>query len=125
MDIMLGGGANGHLGLVCDATTCTGILEAAAYVHPLNPEQLTVTATATQAQIARQQDQHEEALCLFWEVTNVEHTLIQQIVKAIDAKYLNAIRNQVANKITQAIPHIFSCLFHSYGDVSPSQLQEL
>jgi hypothetical protein len=122
---MLGGEANGHVGLVCDSATYTGIPGAAAYMHPLNPGQLTVTSTATQAQITQLWDHHEEALCLFWEVTNVEHTLIQQIVKKIDAKYLNAIRNLVTNKITQTIPSIFSYLFDAYGDVSPSQLQDL
>eukprot|EP00957_Ditylum_brightwellii_P071397 5427941-Ditylum_brightwellii.AAC.2 len=78
---MLGGEANGHLGLVCDATT--------------------------------------------YAITNVGHTLIQQIAKTIDTKYLNAIRNPVTKKITQAIPCIFSNLFGAYGDVSPAQLQEL
>eukprot|EP00957_Ditylum_brightwellii_P157550 11991320-Ditylum_brightwellii.AAC.1 len=90
---MLGGGANGHLGLVCDTATYASIPGASAYLHLLNPGQLTVTATATQAQIVKLQDQHEEALYLFCEVTNIERTIIQQIVKTIDAKYLNAIRN--------------------------------
>eukprot|EP00957_Ditylum_brightwellii_P093857 7147087-Ditylum_brightwellii.AAC.1 len=47
VDTMLGGGANGHLGLVCDSAMYTGIPGAAAYVCPLNPGQLTVTSTAT------------------------------------------------------------------------------
>eukprot|EP00957_Ditylum_brightwellii_P148275 11289114-Ditylum_brightwellii.AAC.1 len=64
-DTMLGGGSNGHLGLVCDATIYANIPGAAAYVHPLNPGQLAVPATASQAQIVHLQDQHEEALCLF------------------------------------------------------------
>eukprot|EP00957_Ditylum_brightwellii_P053901 4083606-Ditylum_brightwellii.AAC.1 len=54
VDTMLGGGANSHLGLVCDATTYAGIPRAATYVHLLNPGQLTVTAKVTQAQIAQQ-----------------------------------------------------------------------
>eukprot|EP00957_Ditylum_brightwellii_P103968 7921723-Ditylum_brightwellii.AAC.1 len=124
-DTMLGGGANGYLGLVCDATTYAGIPGAATYVYPLNPGQLTVTATSTQAQIAQLHDQHEEALHLCCEVTNIECTFIQQFIKAIDAKYLSAIRNLVTNKITQSIPCIFSYLFDAYGDISPAQLQEL
>eukprot|EP00957_Ditylum_brightwellii_P098749 7522625-Ditylum_brightwellii.AAC.1 len=63
--MMLGGGVNGHLGLVCYTTTYADIPGAATYMHPLNPGHLTVTATATQAQIAQQQQQHEEALHLF------------------------------------------------------------
>eukprot|EP00957_Ditylum_brightwellii_P207697 15354137-Ditylum_brightwellii.AAC.1 len=57
---------------------------ATAYLQPLNPGQLSVTATATQAQITQLQDQHEESLHLFQEVTNIECAIIQQIVKTID-----------------------------------------
>eukprot|EP00957_Ditylum_brightwellii_P141311 10766646-Ditylum_brightwellii.AAC.1 len=71
------GGANGHLGLVCDTTTYSRIPDATAYLCLLNPGQLTVTATATQAQIAQLQDQHKESLCLFQEVTNIKRTIIQ------------------------------------------------
>eukprot|EP00957_Ditylum_brightwellii_P133705 10194445-Ditylum_brightwellii.AAC.1 len=64
---MLGGGTNGHLGLVCDTTTYASIPGASAYLCLLNPGQLIVTSTATQAQIAQWRDQHKEALRLFCE----------------------------------------------------------
>eukprot|EP00957_Ditylum_brightwellii_P102395 7805398-Ditylum_brightwellii.AAC.1 len=78
-----------------------------------------------QFQISHARDLHEEHLCLFQEVNNVKYTLIQHIVNAIDAKYLTAICNPVTHKITYTIPQIFDYLFDVYGDVSPSQLQEL
>eukprot|EP00957_Ditylum_brightwellii_P169216 12879958-Ditylum_brightwellii.AAC.1 len=93
VDTMLGGGANGHLGLVCDTAIYASIPGASTYLRPLNPGQLIVTSTAMQAQMAQLQDQHEDALHLFREVTNVECTITQHIVKMIEAKYLNAIRN--------------------------------
>eukprot|EP00957_Ditylum_brightwellii_P098062 7469927-Ditylum_brightwellii.AAC.1 len=40
VDTMLGGGANGHLGLVCDTTTYVSIPGASAYLRLLNPGQL-------------------------------------------------------------------------------------
>eukprot|EP00957_Ditylum_brightwellii_P054380 4120126-Ditylum_brightwellii.AAC.1 len=85
IDSTLGGGANGHLGLVCDTSTYSSIPE----------------------------------------VNNVERTLIQQLIKAVDAKYLTAICNPATQKITCTIQQIFDYLFDAYGDVSPSQLQEL
>eukprot|EP00957_Ditylum_brightwellii_P057607 4368585-Ditylum_brightwellii.AAC.1 len=51
VDTTLGGGANGHIELVCDATTYAGIPGTATYVCPLNPGQLNVTTTVPQAQI--------------------------------------------------------------------------
>eukprot|EP00957_Ditylum_brightwellii_P155713 11854693-Ditylum_brightwellii.AAC.1 len=63
----LEGGANSHLPLVCNATTYACIPGVAAFVCPLNIGQLAVPATATQAQVAQLQDQHEEALYLFQE----------------------------------------------------------
>eukprot|EP00957_Ditylum_brightwellii_P119750 9136048-Ditylum_brightwellii.AAC.1 len=97
VDTILGGGANGHLGLVCNATTYATILGADPYIHPVNPDPLVTPGGATQLQIGQFRDQHAEALRLFQEVTNVKRTLINQIVQAMDLKYLKAVRNPVTN----------------------------
>eukprot|EP00957_Ditylum_brightwellii_P131840 10053443-Ditylum_brightwellii.AAC.1 len=65
VDTILGGGANGHLGLVCYATAHSTILGAAPYVRPVNPGSLVTPGGATQFQIAQFRDQHAEALQLF------------------------------------------------------------
>eukprot|EP00957_Ditylum_brightwellii_P139125 10604778-Ditylum_brightwellii.AAC.1 len=56
---------------------------------------------------------------------NIEHTLIQHIIKTIDAKYLNAIRNLVTNMIIRLVPRIFDYMFDVNGNLSPAQLQDL
>eukprot|EP00957_Ditylum_brightwellii_P100618 7669671-Ditylum_brightwellii.AAC.1 len=116
----LGGGSNSHLGLICDASTYASIPGTTAYVCPTHPGPLALPVPTTQFQIAHACKQHQESLCLFQEVTNIECTLIQQIVKAIDAKDLTAIRNPVTNKISQTILAIFTYLFDAYGDISPA-----
>eukprot|EP00957_Ditylum_brightwellii_P075083 5704905-Ditylum_brightwellii.AAC.1 len=66
----LGGGANGHLGLVCDASTYASIPGTTSYVCPAHPGPLTLPVMATQFQIAHACEQHQESLCVFPEVTN-------------------------------------------------------
>ena len=55
----------------------------------------------------------------------MERTLIQQIVAAVEPKYLKALRTPGTNKITKTIPEIFDYLFDTYGDVSPQELRML
>eukprot|EP00957_Ditylum_brightwellii_P110223 8407616-Ditylum_brightwellii.AAC.1 len=62
VDTTLGGGANGHLGLVCDASTYSSILGTAVYVRPSNPAGQLVVPVGTAAQFVQARDQHEEAL---------------------------------------------------------------
>lgn len=88
----------------------------------MHPGPLEIPNTATEYQIATQQDQHQEELRLFREVTSVERVLIQQIVASIDKKYLRALRNATTNKIAKTIPEIFTHLFDTYGDITTEDL---
>ena len=47
---------------------------------------------------------------------------IQQIIKAIDNKYLAALRNLVTGKITPLVPTILEDLHNNYGRITPQQL---
>eukprot|EP00957_Ditylum_brightwellii_P140150 10679243-Ditylum_brightwellii.AAC.1 len=77
VDTTLGGGANGHLGLVANTSTHSSIPGMTPFFHPTNPGSLAISGGAMQFQIVHAHDQHKENLCLFREVTNVEGTLIQ------------------------------------------------
>ena len=122
----LGGGENGHLGLVCSPETYATLVPGdTPYERPVNPGELQLEGTETQYQIAQRNREHVEATRLFRETLGVERTIIQQIVGAIEPKYLKALRNPLTNKITKTIPEIFEYLFDTYGDVSPQELQML
>ena len=121
----LGGGQHGHLGLVCTAAVYATIPNTQAYQRPPNPEPLNIAPGATQYQIVQQKEQHAEDIRLFCKVLAVERTIIQQIVAAVDAKYLKALRDPVTNKITRTIPDILAHLFNAYGHVTPSELYDL
>ena len=121
----LGGGHNGHLGLTCSPQVYNNVPNAAPYIRPNAPGALQVPAGATQFQIQQARDEHAEAPRVFKEVLAVERVLIQQIVAALDAKYIKALRDPITNKITRTIPQIFEHLFNAYGHVTPTELYEL
>ena len=122
----LGGGEDGHLGLVCtDEVYESLVLNAIPYIRPENPGRLQVNAGFTQYAIAQARNEHAEATRVFREVIGVERALQQQLVAAIEPKYLRALRTPGTNKLTQTIPQIFDHLFSTYGDVAPQDLREL
>ena len=92
----LGGGTHGHLFLVISPTQFN-LLSNAAFVRPLHPGPLTIPngATATMSVVIK--DQYNEQLLLFREVNGVEKALISQIVSAINAEFLTALRNCATN----------------------------
>eukprot|EP00957_Ditylum_brightwellii_P011572 874674-Ditylum_brightwellii.AAC.1 len=62
INTILGGGANGHLGLICNASMYFSIPGMTPYFYPTNPGSLAIPDGATQFQIAHAYDQHEENL---------------------------------------------------------------
>ena len=95
----LGGGENGHLGLVCSAKTYATLVPGnTPYEQPINPGHLQIIGNETQYQIAQRNQEHEDVTGLFREVLIVEQTIIQQIVGGIEPKYLKALWNPITNK---------------------------
>ena len=123
----LGGGANGHLGLVCSAEAYQALVpEVQPYIRPENPGRLEVAQDElTQFQIAQARAEHSEETRVFREVLGVERAIIQQMVVAIEPKYLRALRTPGTNKLNRSIPDILEHLFTTYGDVTPSDLRKL
>ena len=123
----LGGGAHGHLGLVCTTNTYQALVpEAEPYVHPENPGHLVIIeAILTQYHIAQAKEEHEEATRLFREVNSVKRMHIQQIVSVVKPKYLRALRTPGTNKLNHTVSEISDHLFDTYNDVTPGELCEL
>ena len=71
------------------------------------------------------QDQHAETTRLFRDVLGVERAIVQQIIAAVEPKYLRALRQPGTNRLQQCIPTILDHLFDTYGYVTPQDLQEL
>ena len=55
----------------------------------------------------------------------MERILIQQIINAVEPKYLKPLQDGVTNKLNRSIPAILQYLFDTYGDVSPQEFINL
>ena len=122
----LGSSEDGHLGLVCSNKVYEDLIPMAIpYIWPDNPGRLQVEQGMTQHAIAQIRNEHAEATRVFREVIGVKRALRQQIVTAVERKFLCALRTPGANKLTHTIPAIFEHLFSTYGYVTPQDLREL
>ena len=95
-----------------------------AYIRPPQPL-LILPQNGTQYQITQAKEQYYNKLCMFNEVNTMEKILIQQIVDAIDPKFLTAIWDPVTHQITLSLPDIIEHLFDNYGDVMAEELRDL
>ena len=124
---VLGGGAHGHLGLVCSPAAYRALIPGVdAYIRPTNPGPLDIVPDGlTQYQITQAREEHRESTRLFCEVLSVERAIIQQIVSAVKPKYLLALQQPGTHRLQKTIPEILKHLFETYGDVTPQDLHEL
>ena len=120
----LGGGANGHLGLVLSAQAYEQIAPGTPYIRPVLPE-MDIDNNDTRYILAQKRLDYDTDLALYREFVAMERILIRQIVNAINGKFLKAIRSKTTNKINKTIPDILTYLFETYGDVSPQELMSL
>ena len=117
----LGGGANGHLGLIMTPTQYA-IHSTTPYVRPTHPGTLTIPVGTTRLAADDMERNHTEALRVFHEVRGVEQALMQQLVTAIDSKYLIAFKNRATGQFNGHLMQIIQHLRITYGKISPAQL---
>ena len=122
----LGGGQHGHLGLVMNEASYQALPNTAPYERPLNPGGFTLSSDdLTDNQRAQEKADWEEDLRLWREVEAVERALTQQIVRAVEPKYLKALRNPATTKIQTDVKGILNYLFNNYGKVPPAILKQM
>ena len=120
----LGGGNHGHLGLVISSLAYARITPGAPYLRTENPGFLDIVRDGTQQQIAQAQEVHRRALKTFHEANLLERTLIQQIKEAVKPDYLEGQVNEETGLVKGTIPEVMSFLFETYGNISPTVLNE-
>jgi hypothetical protein len=118
----LSDGAHGHLALVLSAPQYL-LLTEVAFVRPEHPGALLIPDGTTGPMATVMKNAYLEQLRLFREVLGVEKALIQQIVKALDAPYLIALRDRNSNSLTGTVYEILDHLHEVYGRVSPQMLE--
>ena len=119
----LGGGAHGHLGLVISPASYAH-LSATPFTPPVFPgTEATIPPGSTQHAARTLRIQFDEQLRVYHEVENVDKALKQQIVQAIEPKYLTAVRNRTSDTITIPVYEVMEYLFNTYGEVTPETFQ--
>ena len=111
-------GTHGHLFLVIPPDRFN-LLSNATFIRPLHPGPLTIPIGTNAAMSVVTKDQYNEQLCLFREFNGVEKALIYQIVSAINAELLNALRNLATNAIPGPVHLVLDYLKDTYGNCHP------
>jgi hypothetical protein len=117
----LGGGQQGHLGLVCNALAYNRVSPDVPFVRPLLPVLPDLTAS-TAPQIAEARQAYADRLAAFQACNLIERTIIQQINTALDADCLADLIDDDTGLLEGTIPEILQSLFDTYGDITPQSL---
>ena len=121
----LGGGANGYVGMLVSAVAYEALAPGTPFIAPVHPGQMPALPGGTQYQIALMKTQHEEAIRVYTEYILMQRALIQQVVLAIEAKYLSALRNRITGQLPPDIRETYLYLFHIYGKIKPEFLLQI
>jgi hypothetical protein len=119
----LGGGNQGHLGMVCSDATYERVSPGVPFVRPLLPVRGDLTGTA--AQIAANMQVYEDQLEQFNTCNLVERTIIQQIYETIEHDYLVDMIDVHTGLLVGTIPEIFANLFQAFGQITPQELADV
>ena len=120
----LGGGNHGYLGMFLTQAEYHRILPNNPFTRPPNPGVLFPNPNGTAAQIASAENNHCLTKKLYLETLLLDRTFIQQIIEAIDTKYLAALRNPITGKITLLVSTIPEYLHKNYGHITPQKLYD-
>ena len=119
----LGGGAHGHIGLVLSPAQYAN-LSPTQFARPAFPAALVVPAGTTAVAANALEREYKEHLRLFREVMGVENALKQQLIKAVDSAFLEAIRDPVTYVLEGTIAQNLTFLMTTYGRVTPETLND-
>ena len=117
----LGGGLQGHLGLVSSTIAYQRVSPGVPFVRPILPILPDLT-NATAAQIADARQLHHDDMETFKACNLIERTIIQQINTAIDEACLADLIDDETGLLEGTIPEIMKELFDTYGAITPQSL---
>ena len=145
----LGGGNHGYLALLYKDPKYNLIPGTAQFNRPtdpgiFSPTNITIAAASTgvatrttpatpaapttrppnSAELTQQKANYDDRLCLFLEVETVERLLSNQLIKAFDDDYVQALRD-ANDVISFKIPDIMEYLVKTYGQLKPEELRHM
>jgi hypothetical protein len=121
MPSTLGGGDQGYLGLIVNATVYARISPNDPFIRPTLPI-LPDPTGATGAVVAAQRTSFEAALHEFHTCNLVQRVIVQQLNTALDGDVIANMADDVTGLLEGTIPEIFQSLYKTYGKISPQAL---
>jgi hypothetical protein len=117
----LGGGLQGHLGLVCSTAAYNRISPGVPFDRPILPV-LPDLSNSTVAQIEEARRRFKDELIAFNACNLIERTIVQQINTALDEDCLADLIDDDTGLLEGTIPQIIQTLFDTYGSITPQSL---
>jgi hypothetical protein len=119
----LGGGNNGHLGLLLSPARYTALPNTLPFVSPNNPGPFVPPEAGTGPQIEASTDVWRQLKQTFELNQATKKALIAQVVKTIDPIYLRALLNRATGQYSANIRALLEHLFTTYGRIMPQQVK--
>ena len=120
---ILCGGQNGIIGVILCPVTYATLAPMQPFVPPVHPGILQVDLPATQFEIALAKTVHDENVRNFQSYLLVQRALVQQVLEAINEKYLSSLRNRITEQVPSEIRDLILHLFRVYGKITPQETQ--
>jgi hypothetical protein len=119
----LGGGMNGHLGIVMNVAPYV-IRAGQAFVEPIHPGvQAAHAANATQAQITAANRLHDKAKSDYSTFSKVNETIKQQVMTAVKTIYYQGLEDDDFGYADVTIPNLITHLTTNYGQLNAADLE--
>jgi hypothetical protein len=118
---ILGGGLQGHLGLVCSTAAYQRISPGVPFDRPILPV-LPDLSNSTGAQIEDAWRRFEDDLISFNACNLIKRTIVQQINTALDEDCLADLIDDDTGLLKGTIPEIIQTLFDTYVSITPQSL---
>ena len=113
------GGTHGYLGLILSPTAYATIA-ATQFIEPIYPGQHpNVPAGTSAANTSTIVRRHTEDQRQWREFKNVNTTLKNQLLSALDDIYIRALKDRHVGYMNQSIRAILQHLFDNYGNITP------
>jgi hypothetical protein len=120
----IGGANHGHLGLLLTAPEYHALLSPVPFVRPVYPDPLEIPNGTVRLLADEMERNHKEKLRVFREVLGVENALKQQLIKAVEPAYLDAIHDPVTYDLNRHVIDNVQFLMDTYGKVTPETLYD-
>ena len=119
----LGDGQHGYIRVILSPVTYATLAHMQPFVPPVHPGVLQVDLPATQFEIALAKTLHDENVRTFQSYLLIQRALVQQVLEAIEPKYLSSLRNRITGQVPSEIRDLILHLFRVYGKITPQHLK--